>query len=202
MPSCLSADTSSTSANPAFADTSATKGSSRSRGRARSILFTSRITGRPAASSRSRARSSSGVNRSASITKTLTSESASEASAVRFMQRFMARLWLSCSPGRSTNTICNPGRVSTPCMRLRVVCGLGLTIDSFLPSSALSSVDFPTFGRPTRAAKPQRLLPSSPPIGFCSLLMAPSRRRARRAAVAPPPVPHAGGSSPRPASSS
>ncbi len=56
MPSLRSADTSNTSANAAFAETSATKGSSRSRGRARSILLTSRIIGRPACSSRSSAR--------------------------------------------------------------------------------------------------------------------------------------------------
>ena len=41
-------------------------------------------------------------------------------------------------------------------MRWRVVCGFGLTMLILRFSSALSSVDLPTFGRPTIAAKPQR----------------------------------------------
>jgi hypothetical protein len=41
-------------------------------------------------------------------------------------------------------------------MRWRVVCGFGLTMLTFWPSRALSSVDLPTFGLPTIAAKPQR----------------------------------------------
>src|SRR5215469_7891061 len=41
-------------------------------------------------------------------------------------------------------------------IRWRVVCGLGVTMLSFCPTSALSRVDLPTFGRPTSAAKPQR----------------------------------------------
>ena len=43
-----------------------------------------------------------------------------------------------------------------PRMRWRVVCGRGVTMLSFCPTSALSSVDLPTFGRPTSAAKPLR----------------------------------------------
>jgi hypothetical protein len=35
-----------------------------------------------------------------------------------------------------------------PQMRLRVVCGLLLTMAIFSPTSALVSVDLPTFGRP------------------------------------------------------
>ena len=34
---------------------------------------------------------------------------------------------------------------------MRVVCGFGDTIASFTPSSAFSSDDLPTFGRPTMA---------------------------------------------------
>src|SRR5690242_13401362 len=41
-------------------------------------------------------------------------------------------------------------------MRWRVVCGRGVTMLTFCPTRALSSVDLPTFGRPTSAAKPQR----------------------------------------------
>ena len=39
-------------------------------------------------------------------------------------------------------------------MRVRVVCGLSETIAIFSLSSAFSSVDFPTFGRPMMATVP------------------------------------------------
>ena len=39
-------------------------------------------------------------------------------------------------------------------MRLRVVCGLGVTMASFSPTMALSSVDLPTLGRPKMATVP------------------------------------------------
>src|SRR5437879_7409508 len=61
-----------------------------------------------------------------------------------------------CRPGVSSSAICAPGQVTTPRMRERVVCGLGETMASFCPSSRLSSVLLPTFGRPTMAAKPAR----------------------------------------------
>src|SRR6266404_1765041 len=41
-------------------------------------------------------------------------------------------------------------------MRLRVVCGLAVTIAIFCPTRRLSSVDFPAFGRPTMATNPAR----------------------------------------------
>src|ERR1700722_19168574 len=43
-----------------------------------------------------------------------------------------------------------------PRTRNRVVCALGVTIDSLAPHSRFSSVDFPAFGAPTIATKPQR----------------------------------------------
>src|SRR5947199_304139 len=43
-----------------------------------------------------------------------------------------------------------------PRMRLRVVCGLGVTMATLAPTSAFRSVDLPTFGRPTMAAYPAR----------------------------------------------
>src|SRR5262245_23501831 len=43
-----------------------------------------------------------------------------------------------------------------PRMRWRVVCGFGDTMLTGCSTSALSSVDLPTFGRPASAAKPQR----------------------------------------------
>src|SRR5262245_27684092 len=41
-------------------------------------------------------------------------------------------------------------------MRVRVVCGRGVTIATFCPTRAFSSVDFPTFGRPMMTALPAR----------------------------------------------
>src|SRR5271169_2928180 len=39
-------------------------------------------------------------------------------------------------------------------MRLRVVCGFGETMETFLPTSVFTSVDLPAFGRPTMATNP------------------------------------------------
>src|SRR5271165_5933153 len=41
-------------------------------------------------------------------------------------------------------------------MRLRVVCGLRVTMASFSPTSAFSSVDFPALGRPMMETNPER----------------------------------------------
>src|SRR5215467_4250588 len=41
-------------------------------------------------------------------------------------------------------------------MRLRVVCGLEVTMATFWPTRRFSSVDFPAFGRPTMATNPDR----------------------------------------------
>jgi hypothetical protein len=43
-----------------------------------------------------------------------------------------------------------------PVMRWRVVCALREVMLIFCPTSALSSVDLPTLGRPTMATRPQR----------------------------------------------
>src|SRR5208283_496986 len=59
-------------------------------------------------------------------------------------------------PGVSRNTICAPGIVSTPWIEVRVVCGLSATIATFCPTRALSSVDFPTLGRPINETNPDR----------------------------------------------
>src|SRR5450631_887741 len=50
-------------------------------------------------------------------------------------------------------------------MRLRVVCGLGVTIASFSPTIRLSSVDLPTLGRPRMATVPATA-PATAPAGF------------------------------------
>src|SRR5271166_5545368 len=77
------------------------------------------------------------------------------------MRRFseFTGLW---TPGVSTRTICPEGRLplrstlTMPWMRLRVVCGLRVTMASFSPTSALSRVDFPALGRPMMETNPER----------------------------------------------
>ena len=54
-------------------------------------------------------------------------------------------------PGVSRNTYCTGPFVRMPVIRVRVVCGLEVTIATFSPTSRFSSEDFPTFGRPTSA---------------------------------------------------
>src|SRR5208282_584866 len=49
-------------------------------------------------------------------------------------------------------------------MRLRVVCGLDVTMATFCPTNRFSSVDFPAFGRPTMATNPACLFFSSPAV--------------------------------------
>ena len=50
--------------------------------------------------------------------------------------------------------LCAPGTSTTPAMRLRVVCGLAVTMATFSPVRALSSVLLPTLGRPRMATNP------------------------------------------------
>ena len=54
--------------------------------------------------------------------------------AVRFITRLIAFFWPICIPGVSIKTICAPARLATPIMRCRVVCGRGLTIETFAPT--------------------------------------------------------------------
>ena len=86
-------------------------------------------------------------------------------------------------------------------MRVRVVCGFGLTMLTFWPSSAFSSVDLPTFGRPTSAAKPQRT-PARRPAGrhrrFGLSWTSPARGPGPRARAARLPARRGAGSSPSP----
>jgi hypothetical protein len=72
------------------------------------------------------------------------------------MYRLRARacpLWI---PGVSTKTICDVSLVAIPRIRWRVVCGRLEVILNFRPTILLTSVDFPTFGRPTTVTKPHR----------------------------------------------
>src|ERR671938_1478187 len=71
-----------------------------------------------------------------------------------------------------------------PWIRRRVVCGLSETIATFAPASALTSVDFPTFGLPATATKPL-LTPHPHPGGVHPASLAvddtpPSGTRAKR----------------------
>jgi hypothetical protein len=60
-------------------------------------------------------------------------------------------------PGVSTKTICASPSMAMPRISARVVCTLRETIETFEPTSALSSVDLPAFGAPISATKPQRV---------------------------------------------
>src|SRR3990172_2142281 len=59
-------------------------------------------------------------------------------------------------PGVSRKIICELSLVLMPVTRLRVVCGLGLTMATFSPRIWFSNVDLPTLGRPTIAMVPER----------------------------------------------
>ncbi len=59
-------------------------------------------------------------------------------------------------PGVSVNTTCASSVFRIARMCRRVVCGLSDTIAIFRPTSAFTSVDLPTFGRPTTATIPER----------------------------------------------
>ena len=63
-------------------------------------------------------------------------------------------------PGESVKMYCVSSFVSSPTTGRRVDCGLGDTIARCSPTSALSSVDLPTLGRPARTTVPQRVIPS------------------------------------------
>ena len=60
------------------------------------------------------------------------------------------------SPGVSKNTSWSAPLVSTPIMRVRVVCGLRDTMAIFWPIIRLSREDLPTLGLPTIASSAER----------------------------------------------
>src|SRR4051812_35625502 len=63
--------------------------------------------------------------------------------------------WAAERPG-SVFVFLRSGTSRTPWMRVRVVCGLCVTIASFWPRRALSNVDLPALGRPMMETKPER----------------------------------------------
>src|SRR5581483_7873830 len=77
------------------------------------------------------------------------------------MRRFRELIGL-CTPGVSMSTIWPVGRfplrstLTIPWMRLRVVCGLRVTMASFSPTRAFNSVLLPAFGRPMMETNPER----------------------------------------------
>ena len=69
--------------------------------------------------------------------------------------------------------------VATPRIARRVVWGLSETIATLWPTSALTIVDLPTFGRPARATKPARVGARSPRQDLAPAARASRRRRSR-----------------------
>src|SRR5271167_468714 len=53
--------------------------------------------------------------------------------------------------------VCAGPSIAIPSSRVRVVCGLGVTMASLRPTSRLSSVDLPAFGAPISATWPHRV---------------------------------------------
>src|SRR5271165_4285424 len=86
----------------------------------------------------------------------------SRASYTSFIMRRFSELIGLWTPGVSTRTICPEGRLplcstlTIPWMRLRVVCGLRVTMASFSPTSAFNRVDLPALGRPMMETNPER----------------------------------------------
>ncbi len=131
------------------------QGASSARRGTASSLFATRITGLPGGRS-ARTALSAAPKRPASTTNRTTSTSPRVPVTARLRTRWRAaprRVW---KPGVSTKTNCAAPTVRMPVMRCRVVCALAEVMLIFWPTSALSSVDLPTFGRPTMATRPQR----------------------------------------------
>ena len=88
-------------------------------------------------------------------------------------------------PGVSTSRICAAPSIAMPISRARVVCAFGLTIATFWPTSALTSVDLPALGAPITATKPARdCFPSDSGEGIEGW---------GRSVIPPPPPPPPGG---------
>src|SRR4051812_8095512 len=134
----------------------------------RSTLLTASTTGTPAPRSAWAMKRSPGpIPSSPLTTNSAASESASSRSTRRCMRSVSASRgrW---TPGRSTSTIWWSAPVATPRIARRVVCGLSETIATLRPTSPLTSVDLPTFGRPATATKPDRTVPCVPLTSTCS----------------------------------
>src|SRR6202790_3258437 len=124
------------------------------------LLSTSTLAGRISPSARKIASSSAMIPLRESISSATRSASCVLPQAVPTMARSSGRFGEKI-PGVSTKMSCAAPSIEMPRISVRVVCTLGVTIETFAPTSALSSVDFPTFGAPISATKPQRLAPSA-----------------------------------------
>src|SRR5579863_9158337 len=82
-------------------------------------------------------------------------------------------------PGVSTRMICAWFSITMPRISARVVCTLRETIVTLEPTSALTSVDLPTFGAPISATKPQRVAADAGPPGGSSVIVAAANALAR-----------------------
>ena len=81
-------------------------------------------------------------------------------------------------PGVSTKMSCAAPSMAMPRTSVRVVCTFGVTIEILAPTSALISVDLPTFGAPISATKPQRVVAPLARLG-------PPPQPSRRAGLTP-----------------
>src|SRR5665811_998922 len=86
--------------------------------------------------------------------------------------RTLRGLW---RPGVSTRTNWVSPFVATPRMVFLVVWGRGDVIATFSPTSALTSVDFPTLGRPTTETNPEVVIAAPPERGLPADLGLPQR---------------------------
>ena len=123
-----------------------------------STLFTTRRTGRPIPRNRRATSSSSGVT--PSRTSTTNRISSATSSAPRICSSTCgprsSRSTMPMPPVSITSTQCSgtpPKRRAGTAMRSRVTPAVGSTIETRLPTMRLSSVDLPTFGRPTMATR-------------------------------------------------
>src|SRR6202044_3726742 len=119
------------------------------------LLSTSTFDGRISASVRRIASSSSVRPFLASTNNATRSASCVLAQALPTMARSSRRRGEKM-PGVSTKISCAAPSMAMPRTRIRVVCTFGVTIEILAPTSALSSVDLPTFGAPISATKPAR----------------------------------------------
>ena len=149
---------------------------------AMSILFTAAsATGHASSTQRPTKASPGPTPAAASTTRTATSTS-DRVPRARLFSRSPSSVRGRCTPGVSTKTIWYPPVVRMPRTARRVVWGRSLTMATFPPHSALTSVDLPVLGRPATATKPERK--SRPDFSDASVipprrpLAAPARPRA------------------------
>src|SRR6478672_3696915 len=125
--------------------------------RTASILFTTQIAGAPAdATFCSYTYASPRPTPDAPSTTCTTTSTPSTASPTRSFNRAPSNVRGLWKPGVSVYTICASSSVAIARISRRVVCGLSDTIATFWPTSTFTSVDLPTFGRPTTATIPLR----------------------------------------------